>query len=155
MKSNLESSLTAVESNIDDLDVQKGSMFKQAHELYSIMISKAKKWFTDETTEIDTVYQSQLSVLKQIHTRLNNAVSRIKSSIGQINTLRSKSVDTKIFLRIQEILSDIKQTKDDLNTPIYRVQLSFIPSEQIQEYLSSSYTIGSVKLDKSKSEINT
>ena len=117
------------------------------------MISKAKKWFADETTEIDTVYHSQLSVLKQIHAILNNVVSKIESSIAQINTLKSKTVDTKLFLRIQEILSDMKQTKDDLNTPIYRVQLSFVPSEQIQDYLSSSYTMGSVKLDKSKSVI--
>ena len=153
MKSNLESSLTAVESNIDDLDVQKRSMFKQVQELYAVMISKAKKWFADETTEIDTVYHSQLSVLKQMHAILKTVVSRIESSIAQINTLRSKTVDTKLFLRIQEILSDMKQNEDDLNTPIYRVQLSFVPSEQIQDYISSSYTMGSVKLDKSKSEI--
>ena len=97
MKSNLESSLTAVESYIDDLDVQKRSMFKQVQELYAVMISKAKKWFANETTEIDTVYHSQLSVLKQMHAILNTVVSRIESSIAQINTLRSKTVDTKLF----------------------------------------------------------
>ena len=47
----------------------------------------------------------------------------------------------------------MKQYQDDLNTPIYRCQLSFVPSKQIQDFLSSSYTIGSVKLDKSESEI--
>ena len=62
-------------------------------------------------------------------------------------------ISRPVILRIQEILSDMKQNEDDLNTPIYRVQLSFVPSEQIQDYLSSSYTMGSVKLDKSKSEI--
>ena len=57
MKRNLESSLTAVESNIDDLNGQKTIMLKQAQELYDKMVSKAKKWFADEKSEIDTYYQ--------------------------------------------------------------------------------------------------
>ena len=153
MKSNVESSLTAVESNIGDLNGQKTIMLKQAQELYDKMVSKAKKWFDDAQSEIDTHYRSQLSVLKQNHTRINNAVSRIESSLRQIDILRSKPIDAKLFLRIQDILSDMKQYQDDFKAPICNVQLSFIPSKQIQEFLSSSYTLGSVKLDKSKCEI--
>ena len=153
MKSNLESSLTAVESNIDDLNGQKNIVLKQAQELYDEMVSKAKKWFDDERSEIDTHYQEQLSVLKQNRTRLNSFVSRIESSLRQIDILRSKPIDAKLFLRIQDILSSMKQYHDDLKAPICNVQLSFVPSKQIQEFLSSSYTMGSVKLDKSKCEI--
>ena len=153
MKSNLESSLTAVVSNIDDLNGQKNIVLKQAQELYDKMVSKAKKWFDDERSEIDTHYQEQLSVLKQNHTRLNNFVSRIESSLRQIDILRSKPIDAKLFLRIQDILISMKQYQDDLKAPICNVQLSFVPSKQIQEFLSSSYTMGSVKLDKSKCEI--
>ena len=153
MKSNLESSLTAVESNIDDLNGQKTIMLKQAQKLYDEMISKAKKWFADEKFEINTHYQSQISVLKQNHTRINNTVSRIESSLRQIDILRSKPIDAKLFLRIQDILSDMKQHQDDFKAPICNVQLSFVPSIQMQEFLSSSYTMGSVKVDKSKCEI--
>ena len=153
MKSNLESSLSAMKSNIDDLNGQKTIMLKQAQELYDKTVSKAKKWFDDEKSEIDTHYQSQLLVLKQNHTRINNTVSRIESSLRQIDILRSKPIDTKLFLRIQDILSDMKQYQDDFKAPIFNVQLSFVPSKQIQNYLSSSYTMGSVKLDISKCEI--
>ena len=153
MKSNVESSLTAVVSNIDDLNGQKTIMLEQAQELYDKMVSKAKKWFGDAQSEIDTHYQSQLSVLKQNHTRINNAVSRIESSLRQIDILRSKPIDAKLFLRIQDILSDMKQYQDDFKAPICNVQLSFVPSKQIQDFLSSSYTMGSVKQDKSKCEI--
>ena len=153
MKSNLESSLTAVESNIDDLNGQKTIMLEQAQELYDEMVSKAKKWFDDEKSEIDTHYQEQLLVLKQNHTRINNTVSRIESSLRQIDILRSKPIDAKLFLRIQDILSDMKQYQDDFKAPICNVQLSFVPSIQMQEFLSSSYTMGSVKLDKLKCEI--
>ena len=44
----------------------------------------------------------------------------------------------------------MKQYQDDFKAPICNVQLSFVPSEQLQYFLSSSYTMGSVKLDKSK-----
>ena len=47
----------------------------------------------------------------------------------------------------------MKQYQDDFKAPIYNVQLSFIPSKQVQKFLSSSYTMGSVKVDKSKYEI--
>ena len=153
MKSNLESSLTAMKSNIDDLNGQKNIVLKQAQELYDKMVSKAKKWFGDAQSEIDTHYQSQLLVLKQNHTRINNTVSRIESSLRQIDILRSKPIDAKLFLRIQDILSDMKEYQDDFKALICNVQLSFVPSKQIQEFLSSSYTMGSVKLDKSKCEI--
>ena len=153
MKSNLESSLSAMKSNIDDLNDQKTIMLKQAQELYDKMVSKAKKWFADEKSEIETHYQSQLLVLKQNHTRINNTVSRIESSLRQIDILRSKPIDVKLFLRIQDILSDMKQYQDDFKAPIYNIQLSFVPSKQIQDVLSSSYTMDSVKLDKSKCEI--
>ena len=72
--SNLESSLTAVESDIDDLYGQKTIMLQQAQELYDKIVSKAKKWFDDGKSEIDTHYQSQLLVLKQNHTKINNTV---------------------------------------------------------------------------------
>ena len=153
MKRDIESSLSAVDSNIDNLNDQKRSMLKQIQELYDKMISKAKKWFDDAQSEIDTHYQSQLLVLKQNHTRINNAVSRIESSLCQIDTFRSKSIDTKLFLRIQDILSDIKRYQDDLNKPICNVQLSFVTSKLMQEFLSSSYTMGSIKLDESEREI--
>ena len=142
-----------MESNIDDLNGQKTIMLKQAQELYDKMVSKAKKWFADEKSEIDTHCQSQLLVLKQNHTRINNTVSRIESSLRQIDILRSKPIDAKLFLRIQDILSGMKQYQDDFKAPIYNIQLSFVPSKQIQDFLSSSYTMGSVKLDKSKCEI--
>ena len=153
MKSNLESSLSAMKSNIDDLNGQKTIMLEQAQELYDKMVSKAKKWFDDAQSEIDTHYQSQLLVLKQNHTRINNTVSRIESSLRQIDILRSKPIDAKLFLRIQDILSDMKQHQDDFKAPICNVHLSFVPPKQIQDFLSSSYTMGSVKLDKSKCEI--
>ena len=69
MKSNLESSLSAMKSNIDDLNGQKSSMLKQAQELYDKMVSKANEWLDDAKTEIDTHCQAQLSVLKQNHTK--------------------------------------------------------------------------------------
>ena len=153
MKSNLESSLSAMKSNIDDLNGQKTIMLEQAQELYDKMVSKAKKWFDDAQSEIDTYYQSQLLVLKQNHTRINNTVSRIESSLRQIDISRSKPIDAKLFLRIQDILSDMKQYQDDFKAPICNINLSFVPSKQIQDFLSSSYTMGSVKVDKSKCEI--
>ena len=153
MKSNLESSLSAMKSNIDDLNGQKTIMLEQAQELYDKMVSKAKKWFDDAQSEIDTHYKSQLLVLKQNHTRIKNTVSRIESSLRQIDILRSKPIDAKLFLRIQDILSDMKQYQDDFKAPICNVHLSFVPSKQIQDFLSSSYTMGSIKLDKSKCEI--
>ena len=47
----------------------------------------------------------------------------------------------------------MKQHQDDFKAPICNVQLSFVPSKQMHEFLSSSYTMCSVKVDKSKYEV--
>ena len=153
VKRDLESSLMAIDSNIDDIKDQELRMHIQAQTLYEDIVSKAKKWLKQQNYNIDTHCQSQLSVLKENRTRVNNIVTRIESSLCQIDNLRNKSIDTKLFLRIQEILSDIKQCKNDLSTPIYRVQLSFVPSIQIQEFISSYGLDGIVKVYESNSEI--
>ena len=153
IKRDIESSLSAVDSNIDNLNEQKRNMLEQIQELYDKMISKAKKWFDDAQSEIDTHYQSQLLTLKQNQTRINNSVLRIESSLRQIDILRSKPIDAKLFLRIQDILSDMKQYQDDFKAPICNVHLSFVPSKHMQDFISSSYTMGSVKVDESKREI--
>ena len=72
-------------SNIDDLNGQRTNMVKQTRELFDKLVSKAKNWLDGENTLIDTHYQEQLSVLKQIQTNISNAISRIKSSLGEID----------------------------------------------------------------------
>ena len=153
LKRDLESSLTAVISDILDLNGQIRNMLKRTQELYNKIDSRAKKWFDDAKTEIDLCYQSRLLVLEQRKAKLCCAHSMIDSSLDELKTLRNESIDTKVFLRIQELLSGMNQCKDDLSKPISRVHLSFAPSKQIQDFLSSSYTctMGSVKL-KSKIE---
>ena len=95
IKRHLESSLMAIMSNIDDLNGQRTIMVKQTQEPYDKIVSKAKNWLDGENTVIDTHYQEQLSVLKQSQANISNAISRIKSSLGEIDILRSKSIDTK------------------------------------------------------------
>ena len=146
----LETSLTAVVSNINDLNNQKRNMLQQAQELYSKIVSKAKKEFE---SEIDLHYHMQQLVLNQYLKKICSVSSKIKSSLKEIDTLRSQSIDTKRFLRIQAILSDMKQCKADLNAPIYRVQLSFVPPKEVKDFLLSSFTTCSVKLEESKIDI--
>ena len=150
IKRGLETSLTAVVSNINDLNNQKRNMLQQAQELYDKIVSKAKKEFE---SEIDLHYHMQQLVLNQYLKKICSVSSKIISYLDEIDTLRKKSIDTKIFLRIQEILSDMKQCKTDLNAPIYRVQLSFVPPKEVKDFLLSSFTTCSVKLEESKIDI--
>ena len=150
----LDSSLKEVVTNIDALKDQKTVMLKQAQKLYDEMMSRAKKLFDDQSSVIDTHYQLQLLVLNQTESRIKGAISRIESSLREIDNLRGKQVDTKLFLRIQNTLSDINQHKDDLNMSIRGIQLSFVPTEEIQDFISSSFTLGLVKQEHLKNEVS-
>ena len=96
-------------SNIEDLNRQKIVLLKQVQRLYNEMFLKVKKLFENDNSEIDTQHQAQLSALGQNQRKLNSAILKIDSCFGELDTFRSKPVDATLFLKIQDILSNMNQ----------------------------------------------
>lgn len=75
--------------------------------------------------------------------------------MSDLQELKSKSIDTKTFLRLQEIVTQTRKFTDelqDLRQSIKVEFLSFKPSQSVQDFMSASCTFGSINGSASKLE---
>ena len=147
------SDMKSVDTNIAKLNEQKESMLKDAQSMYDNITAKAGELYQELKTAIEMQYQSHLSVLKQNHEQLNAVILRLESSLSDLVQIKGKDIDAKIFLRIQDTVNNTNQCKNDinmLNHTLSTASLCFVPSQKVQDFLSSSCTVGLVKMEKSQ-----
>ena len=153
IKGKLEAELQKSLSYIELLKAGRKDSLKDVSELYDQIIQKLNNMFEEQLEEIEEQYQSQISILKQNEARIKTAMSMLESSISEIQAFTGKFIDTKLFLKIQEVLDETNQYRDELN-PLLSVRLTFVPAKEMIELLSSTSTIGSIRLEKSVTDID-
>ena len=98
---------------------------------------------------IKSKYKSHTSKLGQGQTELNNVIADIEGILDDIDKLIGSTVDTKVFLKIQEILKDVGQCKSNaekVGSMPMNVKTSFIPDKRIKEFLTMPFKLGSISL---------
>ena len=147
LKEQAMSVMSSVKENIEKLKEQRKSILKEVQQLYDQIISKMKKIFQDMEADIEANCQSQILLMSQQQEKINAMIVKLESSMTDIEKFQGKPIDTKLFLKIQENINDTNQVTDEfrnVNKSLLLVDLSFIPSKTIQEFLSASVTLGSV-----------
>ena len=147
LKEQAMSVMSSVKENIKNLKEQRKSILKEVQQLYDQIISKMKKIFQDMEADIEANCQSQILLMSQHQEKVNAMIAKLDSSMADIEKFQGKHIDTKLFLKIQENINDTNQVTDEfrnVNKSLLFVDLSFIPSKTIQEFLSASVTLGSV-----------
>ena len=147
LKEQAMSVMSSVKENMEKLEEQRKSILKEVQQLYDQIISKMKKLFQDMEADIEANCQSQISLMSQQQEKINAIIAKLDSSMADIEKFQGKPIDTKLFLKIQENINDTNQVTDEfrnVNKSLLFVDLSFIPSKTIQEFLSASVTLGSV-----------
>ena len=147
LKEQAMSVMSSVKENIKKLKEQRKSILGEAQQLYDQIISKMKKIFQDMEADIEANCQSQILLMSQQQEKINAMIAKLESSMTDIEKFQGKHIDTKLFLKIQENINDTNQITDEfrnVNKSSLFVDLSFIPSKTIQEFLSASVTLGSV-----------
>ena len=153
-----KSIVMSIQANIKNLREQKKQMLKEAQELHDKVISKVNKLLLDMQSEIEAACHSQERRLSQQQDRTDDIVSRFESLLRKIEKFRRKSVDTKLFLKIQESVTDTNQITDEfrsLNESLLLADLALDPSKTIEEFLSATFTLGSVSKSDTKPGTNT
>ena len=148
--------LLTVETNIKKLKEERKSMLAEAHNLYDQIISRVNKLYQDLQSDIEAKCQSQILLMSQQQEKINGIIAKLDSSMTDIENFQGKPIDTKSFLKIQENIDDTNQITDEfrsVNKSLLFVELSFIPSKTIQEFLSASVTLGSVSKSRKKPNI--
>ena len=149
----LKSSLTSINKELMKIKDQEKTMLQDVQQVYDQITAKVKKMFDSIKNEIQTSCQSQIDLLSRHQKKINDTIQKLDSLLSDVGELKAKSIDTKIFLRLQETVSyTTKFTMEfqESRKSLQFASLSFLQSQSVGEILSSSFTFGTVR--KSYSE---
>ena len=155
-KDNLSPVVSQFDLNVTELGKQSVDMLKDAQDLKDKSIAKIENLFQEITSEIKTTRKAQTSELGRGQNKLNDVIANLKDTLDDIDKMKGSTIDTKVFLKIQDILKDVEQCKagcEKLRPSVMNVKMSFIPDKRMKELVSTSYKMGSISLDTSQPQV--
>ena len=155
-KDNLSPVVSQFDLNVTELGKQKVDMLKDAQDLKDKSIAKIENLFQEITSEIKSTHKTHTSDLGRGQNKLNDVIANLKDTLNDIDKMKGSTIDTKVFLKIQDILKDVEQCKADcekLRPSVMNVKISFIPDKRMKELVSTSYKMGSISLGTSQPQV--
>ena len=99
------------------------------------------------------IWSQSISLSSQFYLRgqknIKDVTESLNSTLSDINTLKGKTIETKAFLKIQDLLKSIDKYKMDvstLNQTMTRKMLNFVSDKTMNNFLSTSFTMGTISL---------
>ena len=155
-KDSLSSVVSQFDLNVTELGKQKVDILKDAQDLKDKSIAKIENLFQEITSEIKSTHKAHTSDLGRGQNKLNDVIANLKDTLDDIDKMKGSTIDTKVFLKIQDILKDVEQCKansEKLRQSVMNVKMSFIPDKRMKELVSTSYKMGSISLDTSQPQV--
>ena len=140
-----------LETNITNLAEQKKAVLEETNTIYDQIISKINKLFKDLQSNIETLYQSK--EISRQQEKIGVLVKRFESVLTESEKIYGKPIDTKLFLKIQDIVTDTGRITDEFrvsNKSLRVLSLSFKPDKAVQDLLLPSVAFGSVSTSEAK-----
>ena len=155
LQNNLKSTLPQVDKEIKNIKDEEKTMLNDTQKIYYQMIAKAKNMFGSIKNEIQTSCQSQISELSRHKKKVNDTITKLDSALSELREQNNKTVDAKLFMKIQEIVSHITKFTTEAHESSETLKfgsLSFVPSQSLKEFLASPFTIGAIRRSESKTD---
>lgn len=156
-KTNVSSIKSFIETGISNIQIQRQNMHTDAQHSKEKMIDKVHALFKDKMTNIDKVCKNQTAELVEKEDCITELEVSLDSSIDAIETMGSREMDAKLFLSLQELVVMSKQYASDLNEiseSLNEVEMSFKPSQKLNDFLCSSFPLGTIDIKSSKPDID-
>ena len=155
-KVSLSSVVAEIGLNVTELGKEKVDMLNDAQDVKDKSIAKIENIFQEITSEIKSTYKAHTSDLGRGQNKLNDVIVNMEGTLDDIDKMKGNTIDTKVFLKIQDILKDVEQCKADfekLRPSVMNVKMSFIHDKRMKELVSESYKMGSITLDTSQPQV--
>ena len=146
---NIKTVETSVEINIEQLKVEKDDTFKDAQDMYQKVLSKFNGMHEKFKQETEEKYKLQHNKLMKHQTQLKDQTARLELSLSDIDRIKGKTVDAKVFLKMQDVLNETKEANheiENISRNIQTVSLSMKPNKQLQGFLTSPLSLCSVTI---------
>ena len=152
-KTNLSSVAAQIDLNFSELEKQREDLLKDAQDMKDKGIAKIEKLFQEMTSEIKSTYKACTFDLGQCKNKLSDVIKNLEETLDEINKMKATTVDTNQFLAIQDILKDVERCKSDAEKQrpsSMNVNMLLIPDKRMEEFLSTSFKMGSISLETSQ-----
>ena len=149
-KVNLSSVVAKIHLNVTELGKEKVDMLKDAQDVKDKSIAKIENIYQEITAEIKSTHKAHASDLGRGQNKVNDVIVNLEGTLDDIDKMKGNTIDTKVFLKIQDILKDVEQCKADfekLRQSVMKVKMSFIHDKRMEELVSTSFKMGSISLD--------
>ena len=155
-KTNLTSVIAELDLNITELGKLNADILKEVEDKKDKAMAKLDKLFQEMKTEAESTFQACISDIGRGSKKVANMIKSLDGALTDIHKLKGNAVEAKVFLQIQDILKDVEQCKSDAETlqlsPLV-AKMTFIPDKWLEEFLSSTFKIGTMKIDTSEAGI--
>ena len=155
-KTSLSSVVAKTDLNITELGKQIIDMLKEAEDLKEKSIAKIVKLCEEITSEAQSMFQTHTSNLSRGKNDLNHVIENLEGTLDDIDKMKGNTIDTKVFLKVQDILKDVERCKSDverLRPSVMNVKMSFISDKKIEDFLLASFKMGLISLDTSQPQV--
>lgn len=125
---------------------------KEAESIYTEIITKIDKTYQETKSEIEPNQKSQELVLSQYQRDISAKILQAESTVGDLSEFKGKPGDVKVFLKVQEIIADINKCTAHIQN-LNQASMSFVSNLKIQEFLSSTDSLGSVSTTEAKLDV--
>ena len=112
-KVNLSSVVAKIDLNVTELGKEKVDILKDAQDVKDKCIAKIEKIFQEITSEIKSTHKAHTSHLGRGQNKLNDVIVNLAGTLDDIDKMKGSTIDTKVFLKIQDILKNVEQCKAD------------------------------------------
>lgn len=151
VQDSLKSVSSSLDRNLEEIQEQKKAMFKEAIGIRDKLVFKVNKLYEDMNTQIKTDCDSEVSLLAEQKMAIDTVIKKLDSQLNHVRGSKEKSVNCKLFLMLQEVVTETANATGDIRGSLNSLNhssLSFMPDQVIRDFLSSSYTLGSLSKDR-------
>ena len=118
-------------------------MLNDAQAMKDNRIAEIEKLFQEMTSEIHSTHKAHTSALVQDKNKLNDIIVKLNDRLMDIHKMKGDNVDTKVFLKMQNILEEVEQFRFD-------AEMLRLSAMNVEMTLPTSFKMESISIGTSQ-----
>ena len=147
-----------LQSDSDRMEKSRKCMLSDAKELYTKSIDFILGLYKETQSKIEDTFSDRKRDIARQTEDMSTFIRRFDDLSVDLNKLRGIKFNERAFIRFQELLADINETRDDCEKVVDAVEykeISFKVSAELQTFLVNCSAFGNVSVEKAKVRISS
>ena len=135
----IQTTKTAVEDNITDLEINRKVMVKRVHDVRDTIVMKLEKMCSDMIEDINDICSKKVAHMSHQVLLLSDFGHSLKETDTNIDKVANVDFGPNVFIRIQDIVENANQIENEIKTmskDIKKVELFLSLNAEVEQFLS-------------------